>query len=109
MSVLKDEELLEDMAYAIVGPALLEMIGEFAADRLKKKNESYEKHYKTLIETPGVRVKEVKLYKLALSSLYEVLKQDFSRIETMPLQRKSDFLGSVGLEIEIEERAGAQN
>jgi len=109
MSVLKDEELLEDMAYAIVGPALLEMIGEFATDRLEKKNESYKKHYKTLIETPAVQVEAVTLYKLALSSLYEVLKQDFSRIETMPLQRKSDFLGSVGLEIEIEERADAQH
>ena len=29
MSLLKDEELIEDLAYAIVGPALLEMIGEF--------------------------------------------------------------------------------
>jgi nitrate reductase assembly molybdenum cofactor insertion protein NarJ len=109
MSVLRDEELIEDLAYAIVGPALLEMIGEFAADRLEKKNESYRKHYKTLIDTPAVGVEAVTLYKLALKSLYEVLKQDFSRIETMPLKRKSDFLGSVGLEIEIEERASPQS
>jgi hypothetical protein len=27
----------------------------------------------------------------------------------MPLKRESDFLGSVGLEIEIEERGSAQN
>jgi nitrate reductase assembly molybdenum cofactor insertion protein NarJ len=109
MSVLRDEELIEDLAYAIVGPALLEMIGEFATDRLEKKNESYRKHYKTLIETPAVQVEAVTLYKLALSALYEVLKQDFPRIETMPLKRESDFLGSVGLEIEIEERESAQN
>jgi nitrate reductase assembly molybdenum cofactor insertion protein NarJ len=109
MSVLRDEELMEDLAYAIVGPALLEMIGEFASDRLEKKNESYRKHYKTLIDTPAVGVEAVTLYKLALKSLYEVLKQDFSRIETMPLKRKSDFLGSVGLEIEIEERASPQS
>jgi len=109
MSVLRDEELIEDLAYAIVGPALLEMIGEFDADRLEKKNESYRKHYKTLIETPAVRVEAVTLYKLALKSLYEVLKQDFSCIETMPLKRESDFLGSIGVEIEIEERASAQN
>jgi nitrate reductase assembly molybdenum cofactor insertion protein NarJ len=109
MSVLRDNELIEDLAYAIVGPALLEMIGEFDSDRLVKKNESYLKHYKTLIETPAVRVEAVTLYKLALQSLYEVLKQDFSRIETMPLKRESDFLASVGLEIEIEERESAQN
>lgn len=109
MSVLRDEELIEDLAYAIVGPALLEMIGEFTSERLEKKNKSYRKHYKTLIETPAVRVEAVTLYKFALSSLYEVLKQDFSRIAKMPLKRKSDFLGSVGLEIEIEERASAPN
>lgn len=109
MSSLEDEELIEDLAYAIVGPALLEMIGEFAPERLEKKNKSYRKHYKTLIETPAVGVEAVTLYKFALRSLYEVLKQDFSRIEAMPLKRKSDFLGSVGLEIEIEERAGVQN
>jgi nitrate reductase molybdenum cofactor assembly chaperone len=109
MSVLRDEELIEDLAYAIVGPALLEMIGEFDPDRLDKKNESYRKHYKTLIDSPAVQVEAVTLYKLALKSLYEVLKQDFSRIEAMPLKRESDFLGSVGLEIEIEERASAQN
>lgn len=107
MSVLRDEELMEDLAYAIVGPAMLEMIGEFDSDRLEKKNESYRKHYKTLIETPDVQVEAVTLYKFALKSLYEVLKQDFSRIEMMPLKRESDFLGSVGLEIEIEERASA--
>jgi len=109
MSVLQDEELIEDLAYAIVGPALLEMIGEFSPERLEKKNESYRKHYKTLIETPAVQVEAVTLYKLALNALYEVLKQDFSLIETMPLKRESDFLGSVGLEIEIEERASSQN
>ena len=109
MSVLQDEELIEDLAYAIVGPALLEMIGEFDSDRLEKKNESYRKHYKTLIETPAVQVEAVTLYKLALNSLYEVLKQDFSRIDAMPLKRQSDFLGSIGVEIEIEERASAPN
>jgi nitrate reductase assembly molybdenum cofactor insertion protein NarJ len=104
ISLLRDEELIEDLAYAIIGPALLEMIGEFATDRLEKKNESYKKHYKTLIDTPDVQVEAVTLYKLALNALYEVLKQDFSRIETMPLKRENDFLGSVGLEIEIEDR-----
>jgi nitrate reductase assembly molybdenum cofactor insertion protein NarJ len=109
MSVLRDEELIEDLAYAIVGPALLEMIGEFDPERLEKKNESYKKHYKTLIETPAVQVEAVTLYKLALSALYEVLKQDFPRIEIMPLKRESDFLNSVGRENAIEERASAQN
>jgi len=110
MSILRDEELLDDLTYAIVGPALLEMIGEFASDRLAKKNESYRKHYKTLIETPALEAEAaVTLYKFALKALYEVLKRDFSRIRAMPLKRKSDFLGSIDVEIEIEERANAQD
>jgi len=108
MSLLKDEELIEDLAYAIVGPALLEMIGEFDPGRLEKKNESYRKHYKTLIDTPAVQIEAVTFYKLALNALYMVLKQDFSRIEIMPLKRESDFLNSVGRENAIEERASAQ-
>ena len=108
MSLLKDEELIEDLAYAIVGPALLEMIGEFDPGRLEKKNESYRKHYKTLIDTPAVQIEAVTFYKLALNALYLVLKQDFSRIEIMPLKRESDFLNSVGRENAIEERASAQ-
>ena len=76
MSVLSDEDLIRDLAYAIIAPALLDMIGEFSVERLEKKNKSYEKHYKTLIETPvAVQDDAVTLYKFALKSLYAVLKQ----------------------------------
>ncbi len=109
ISILRDEELVQDLAYAIVAPALLEMVGEFDPARLHTKNEAYEKHYKTLIETPAVEEAAVTLYKHALQSLYEVLKQDFSLIKEMPLKRKiSDFLISVVQENEIEQRADAQ-
>jgi len=110
MSILQDEDLVQDLAYAIVAPALLEMIGEFDTDRIAKKNESYQKHYKTLIEMPAVQTDEaVTLYQFALKSLYEVLKQDFKLIKTMPLQRTSDFLGSIVQENEIEESAIANS
>jgi nitrate reductase assembly molybdenum cofactor insertion protein NarJ len=105
MAVIEDEEVLQDLAYAILAPALLEMIGEFSTERIQKRNKSYKKHYKTLIETPAVAVEAVTLYQFALKSLYAVLKQDFALIETMPLQRSNDFLASVSRENEIEEAA----
>lgn len=81
-------------------------MAEFDPLRLEKKNETYEKHYKTLIETPAVKDEAVTLYKFALRSLYEVLKQDFSLVEKIPLQRQpDDFLTSVTQENEIEQRA----
>jgi len=109
MAVIEDEEVLHDLAYAILGPALLEMIGEFSTERIQKRNKSYEKHYKTLIETPAVASEAVTLYQFALKSLYAVLKKDFALIETMPLQRSVDFLASVSTENEIEEAAPAQS
>jgi nitrate reductase molybdenum cofactor assembly chaperone len=105
MAVIEDEEVLRDLAYAILAPALLEMIREFSTERIQKRNKSYKKHYKTLIETPAVAVEAVTLYQFALKSLYAVLKQDFALIETMPLQRSNDFLASVSRENEIEEAA----
>ena len=109
MSVIEDEEVLHDLAYAILGPALLEMIGEFSTDRIQKRDKSYKKHYKTLIETPAVASDAVTLYQFALKSLYAVLKQDFALIETMPLKRSNDFLESVSRENQIEETAATQS
>jgi nitrate reductase assembly molybdenum cofactor insertion protein NarJ len=105
MDSLTDEELVRDLAYAIIAPALLEMIGEFSPARLQKKNEANAKQYKTLIETPDVSVNAVTLYKFALRTLYEVLKQDFSLIQSIPLARSSDFIESVSRENIIENNA----
>jgi len=105
LAVLKDEELANDLVNAVLAPALLEMIGEFDPTRVEKRNKSYVKHYKTLIETPAVGSRAVTLYQHALQSLYQVLKQDFSLIETIPIKLTSDFLTSVGRENEIEEAA----
>jgi len=103
MAVIEDEEVLHDLAYAILGPALLEMIGEFSQDRIEKRNKKYEKHYKTLIEAPAVASDAVTLYQFALKSLYAVLRQDFALIASKPLQRSSEFLASVSRENRIEE------
>ncbi|HJO11279.1 MAG: hypothetical protein QGG67_14635 [Gammaproteobacteria bacterium] len=107
MDRLTDEDLLHDLAYAIIAPALLEMIGEFSPGRLLKKNEANNKQYKTLIDTPQVSVDAVTLYKFALRTLYEVLKQDFALIQSIPLARSSDFIDSVNRENTIENNASA--
>ena len=107
MAVMRDEELLRDLAYAILAPALLEMIREFSPERIEERDKSYKKHYKTLIETPAASVNAFTLYRHALKALYSVLKADFSLIEEMPLKRSNDFLASVTQENEIEDRATA--
>jgi nitrate reductase assembly molybdenum cofactor insertion protein NarJ len=102
---LRDKELVEELVQEILAPALRQMIGEFSPERIQKKNESYVKHYKTLIASPETEV--VTLYQFALKALYEVLKQDFMLTERNPPESTSDFLRSVGRENDIEERVGA--
>lgn len=110
MGKLRDEELVRELVEVILAPALREMIGEFSTERVEKKNESYEKHYRTLIEAPEVRKEAVTLYGLTLKALYGVLKQDFSLVEeTVQLKPTDKFLQSVRIENEIEDRAQVVN
>ena len=100
-----DEELIDELARQIVAPAINKMIDEFSIERVQKKNESYEKHYKTLIEAPADNVEAATFYKFTLKSLFEVLKADFGVTEQIPVVMTSDFLQSVLTENEIEEKA----
>ena len=59
-------------------------------------------------ETPAEGTQTATLYQFALKSLYQVLKQDFSFTETIPLKITTDFLASVSQENEIEETANSQ-
>jgi nitrate reductase assembly molybdenum cofactor insertion protein NarJ len=107
LAVLEDQDLVSDLVDVILAPALRGMIGEFSADRVQKRNVSYRKHYKTLIDTPAEGTQVATLYQFALKSLYQVMKQDFVFTESIPLKVTTDFLDSVRLENEIEERANA--
>ena len=102
---LADAELIDELVREIIAPAVNKMIDEFAVKRIKEKNQSYEKHYKTLIETPAANVEAATLYKFTLKCLLEVLKADFGVAEQIPVIATSDFLRSVSNENEIEEKA----
>jgi nitrate reductase assembly molybdenum cofactor insertion protein NarJ len=105
MSKLDDQELLQELVEEILVPALKTMLKEFGTERIKEKNESYEKHYKTLIEAPSPRTEISTLYQYVLKVLYEVLKQDFVFVEKITPVATVDFLSSIQREIEIEQKA----
>lgn len=107
LAKLEDEELRAELVDSILAPALREMLAEFSAERIQKKNESYKKHYKTIIDTPFVANEALTLYQFPLKALYEVLKQDFPIAEADSSTQTSDFLGSLRRENEIEARAEA--
>lgn len=111
---LKYEEMLDELVSEIMVPALLLMIREFDSERIGRKNVSYQKHYKTLIDAAPVM--ELTIYNRLLMALLEVLKQDFQVTEMIAKlaewssrQQTVDFLGLVEKEMEIENNANPVN
>jgi len=99
ISKLDDRELVVEMIEELLVPALAKMISEFEPDRLKKKNELYQKHYKTLIETPK---EGALMYLSALKVLDKVIRKDFSVVDKPVKRQTIDCLQSLDTEIEIE-------
>jgi hypothetical protein len=75
------------------------MIHEFGAGRILERNRLYRKHYKTLIASSEERGT---MYIDALQGLLAVLRQDFDLAEHRRPEQRSDFLQSLGREMEIE-------
>ena len=105
LAKLHDANLIDELVREIIAPAVNKMIEEFNVKRVQQKNDSYKKHYKTLIETPASNIEAATLYKFTLRSLLEVLMADFGVVEQIPITQTSDFLRSISNENEIEEKA----
>ena len=114
MPKIEDAELLGELAEQLLVPALMLMIREFDPERIEKKNTSYPKHYKTLIDPAGRC--DSTIYRLPLKAVLQMLARDFpvsgtiarlsgwsSRAQTV------DFLQRVGKEMDIEREANPAN
>ena len=111
---LKDRELLDELVREILVPALMLMIREFDPERITKKNASYRKHYKTLIDPAPVS--DSTIYCRTLKALMHVLAKDFQVTETMnklsdwsSRPQTIDFLRLVEREMDIERDANPVN
>ncbi|MDP2238729.1 MAG: hypothetical protein Q8K18_01030 [Burkholderiales bacterium] len=111
---LKDRELMDELIGQILVPALMLMIREFDPGRIQKKNASYQKHYKTLIDP--ARGGNTTVYCHALNAVMHVVKKDFDVTETMDRlsdwcsrPQTVDFLGLVQKEMDIERDANPVN
>jgi hypothetical protein len=85
----------------ILHPCVERMVDEFGPERMEQRNALYKKHYKTLIVTSETRAT---LYRHVLGALLEVLRQDFGLSRSVRPEETSDFLRSIGREMEIEAR-----
>lgn len=97
---LPDPAIIHELVEKVLAPALKKMIGEFETDRIKAKEQSYKKHYKTLIDRSQA---SYTVYQTTLKSLYEIMKQDFDFAEpTIQDEKSSDFLKSINTEMATE-------
>jgi len=111
--LLKDEEIREEMVAELLLPAVALMIREFDPERLVTKDKNYEKHYKTLIETP---VADRAMFRRAFKALLHVMSMDFNAAsaggiltDIIARHQSSDFLGMIEKEMEVEATANANN
>lgn len=111
--LLEDEELREELVAELLLPAVAMMIQEFDPERVFKKDENYQKHYKTLIEAP---VTDKTIFCRPFKALLEVLSTDFKTaseggilLDIIAKHHGSDFLGMIVKEMEIESTANANN
>ena len=97
---MQDQEIILELIEKMLAPALNKMIREFETDRIKAKEKSYKKHYKTLIDRSKT---SYTVYQRTLMALHEILKQDFDFVEQVVQDEKSsDFLKSINTEMATE-------
>ena len=99
----RDREMVAELVEEIVHPALERMIGEFGPRRIEQRNRLYEKHYKTLIDSSAERGT---MFREPLEALVTVLMEDFGLSAWEPPEQQSDFLRSIGRELDIEANEG---
>ncbi len=97
---MQDRAIVVELIERMIAPALKKMIREFNSDRIKAKEKSYKKHYKTLIERSEARYT---IYQTTLMALHEILLQDFDFQEQAEREdHASDFLKSIDSEMATE-------
>jgi nitrate reductase assembly molybdenum cofactor insertion protein NarJ len=98
-----DRALVTELVQEVVRPAVERMLAEFGPERMAQRDRLYAKHFKTLIAASAERGT---MFREPLAALAAVLDRDFERAEPKPAERNSDFLQSIGRELDIEASEG---
>ncbi len=96
---LDDKELASELAGTIICPALSKIVEEFSPEKMKKKNEVYDKHHKTLIEMSD---KYATCYSHALKCILMIISEDFEFEGSDGMAKASGFIDSITNEFEVE-------
>ena len=103
LSRWQDRELVVEFVEEILHPALERMTAEFGPKRMEQRNALYRKHFKTLIASSPERGT---IFRGPLTAVVAVLEEDFDLSERERPEQESDFLRSIGRELDIEASEG---
>lgn len=92
MPRLRDEELLDEIVRYLLKPALDKMIDEFIPNRIREKEEIYQKFHKTVLNK---REDHVTKFRIPLSVLRKILDIDFPDMEKFVMAEDKDYMESV--------------
>ncbi len=96
---MKKPEFRKELVEKIIAPAVKKIISEFNPQRIEKKNVVYRKHHRTIIESSA---DYALIFQYPLKAVYQIMREDFKFKEMKLQQSNSDFLRSVGSEMNIE-------
>ena len=105
LAVWEDEENVTEMVHELLLPAVNAMAFEFSQERTEARNKLYRKHHKTLIDASD---NLVEMYRHPLCAVASVLKADFGINDTTERHLDSEFLRSLGRELDIEARGAGK-
>lgn len=100
----QDRELVAEFVEEILYPAVEKMLAEFGPERMAQRNALYKKHFKTLIDSSSERST---MFRHPLAMLVAVLEADFQLSERERPEQGSDFLRSIGREMDIDASEGS--
>lgn len=95
---MADEVIRLELVVNIVLPALNKILNDFSSDRIDKKNVSYKKHHKTIIEN-SKKYSLIYLYPLQL--VFNILKKDYNVKFEINGTSQNDFTTEIITELEI--------
>lgn len=99
----QDPAMVVEFVQEILHPAVRRMIAEFGTERMELREQLYEKHFKTLIASSAERGT---MFREPLAALVAVLTDDFGLVASPRPEHTSDFLRSIGRELDIEASEG---
>lgn len=98
---MNDNEIRIELVTRIVLPALSKILSDFNSKNIDKKNETYRKHHKTILENSK---KYSTIYQMPIKLIFHILIKDYNVDAEINTAFPSDFTSEIITELEINSK-----